>query len=132
MIKLELKSIKGKKKFNEFFKSAKKFYLNDAAIFVTYKNDTADTQSSVLEYAVTVRKKDAKKAIIRNRIKRLLRVCLSQFAKNEETAEKLIQFDKILIVWANTPKHHKLIKLEQVCPVVENLIEKALKFTNNR
>jgi ribonuclease P protein component len=132
MIKLELKSLKGKKKFDEFFKTASKFYLNDAAIFVTYKDDAAGSNDATLEYAVAVRKKDARKAVVRNRIKRLLRECIRQLANNSETAGKLMRFDRFIIIWANAPKHPKLIGLNQVCPVVEKLIDKALKFTNNR
>jgi ribonuclease P protein component len=128
MIKLELISIKGKKKFDEFFKSARKFYLKDAAIFVVYKKDEVVTGKSVLEYAVSVRKKDARKAVVRNRIKRLLRECLRQLAAKDETAGKLLKFDKILIVWADAPRHPKLIGLKQVCPVVERLIDKALNI----
>jgi ribonuclease P protein component len=128
MIKLELISIKGKKKFDEFFKSARKFYLKDAAIFVVYKKDEVVTVKSVLEYAVSVRKKDARKAVVRNRIKRLLRECLRQLAAKDETAGKLLKFDKILIVWADAPRHPKLIGLKQVCPVVERLIDKALNI----
>ena len=132
MIKLELKSIKGKKKFDIFFQSAKKFYLQDAAIFVSYKKCEANDRNNLLEFALSVRKKNARKAVVRNRIKRLLRECLREFAKNDAMSEKLLRFDKVLIVWANAPKHPMLIKLDQVCPVVEQLIDKAYNYNVNR
>ena len=132
MQELELKSIKEKKRFDEFIKSAERFYVSDAAIFVTYVNPKDRAGKNILEYAVSVRKKQARKAVVRNRIKRLLRECLRQKIKDEFWANKLSRFDKILIVWANAPQHPGLISLQQVCPVVEKLIDKATKLNENR
>ena len=129
MNELVLKPIKGKKKFDEFFKTARKFYLTDAAVFVTYRQQN-EKDKRTLEYAVIVRKKNARKAVVRNRIKRLLRECLRQLAKDDGMSEKLAQFDKIMIVWANAPAHPMLIRLAQVCQTVRKLIDKASAGVN--
>lgn len=125
-----LQSIKGKKDFDLVFKNAKKFFEKDAAAFVCYKSaeilaQVAGDDIINISYAVTVRKKMAKKAVVRNRIKRLLRVSFRQVfdeiaAKGQESA-----MSHIVIVWQNAPKHPGLINLDIVLPVARKLINRA-------
>ncbi len=130
MNELVLKPIKGKKKFDEFFATARKVYLKDAVIYFTLRRNIGSDEKITLEYAVTVRKKNARKAVVRNRIKRLLRECLRQLASNETMSKKLVQFDKLIIVWSAAPSHPMLIRLEQVCNTVTELINKAAAGLN--
>ena len=127
MLELELKSIKGKKKFEDFFNHADKFYAKDAALFVTYKEKSRQESENIVEFAVTVRKKQARKAVVRNRIKRLMRECLRQLGKDNSSAKLHKQFDMFILVWANAPKHPQLIKQKDVCPVIKKLLDKANK-----
>ena len=130
MITYTLQSIKGKKDFDFVFKNAKKFFEKDAAAFVCYKSGDILAQDVgndiiTINYAVTVRKKMAKKAVVRNRIKRLLRVCFRQIFDEIAGKELKSGVSHIVLVWQNAPKHPGLINLDVCMPVVSKLINRA-------
>lgn len=132
MIEYSIKSIKGKKNFEKIFSTARRFYEKEAAAFVTYcKQETVNEQSSVItfNYAVAVRKKNAKKAVVRNRIKRLMRESINIIIRDYQIREKLTNIDSVVFVWSNCPVHPKLINLHQVKPVILKLMERADSYS---
>lgn len=85
-----------------------------------------DNNNSVF-FGISVPKRNAKKAVVRNRIKRLLRESL------KKTDEEIIKrFDSFVIVWTNCPKHPKLIGLAEVEKEVKKLIDLAIKKIDNK
>ena len=125
-----LNSIKGKKDFDFVFKNARKFFEPDAAAFVCYKSEEVlanevDSERITFSYAVTVRKKMAKKAVVRNRIKRLLRVCFRQIFDEYAAKGQKSAISYIVLVWQNAPKHPGLINLDACMPVARKLINRA-------
>ena len=126
MLQYELKSIKGKRNFQEFFDTAVKFYDKDAALFVCYrKKEEYQDNKLIVNFSCIVRKKNAKKAVVRNRIKRLIRESVRKvFAMYKETEYKS-GIESLFVIWGNTPEHPKQINLNVVHPVVTSLIGKA-------
>jgi len=78
-----------------------------------------------IRFGVTISKRVAKKAVIRNRIKRLLRESLRQIMI-EQYFEERFDFDEIVFVWKVNPIKTSLIKLEEVKRNMEYLFKKVV------
>ncbi len=130
---LIFKPIKGFKSFSKIFQAGKKFYDNDAVLSVCFrpctvfedlvKNDESDAQK--LYYGVTISKKKAKKAVVRNRIKRLLRVSIIKTVSDYTGEDTICPFEYVIVSWKKAPSHPKLIHLNDVQPVVKRILRKA-------
>jgi len=133
MPRTKLQPLKGKKKFDELFKESKKFKVKDSLALIKFKDDEFYDNPGlfrIIFYAVIISKKIAKKAVVRNRVKRLLRESLRQLLKENE---KL--FDKIqcvIVIWRWAPKRPKLIHLKDVKPVVGEMLNKANLYSLNK
>lgn len=93
--------------------------------------DANNNFKHTIYYGVTVSKKVAKKAVVRNRIKRLMRESLRTATKEFEI-KKLLPIKKIIISYFSAPKHPMQISLNDVLPAVKNLLEQAyLRYDNN-
>jgi len=134
MLNYKLKTLKGKTNFDVLFKNAFKFFEKDAAIFVSYKdlNEsvglTPITEPIEIHYAVTARKRKVRKAVMRNRIKRLLRESLRQIFDDYSTKNKITKLGEFVIVWNSAPVRPGMIKLSDVLPVAQKLIERAESY----
>jgi ribonuclease P protein component len=73
-----LKPLKGKKNFEALFKEGEKF--RSGPIFAVFIR--AESADGSLNYVVSVSKRTAKKAVVRNRIKRLLRESFRQLNRS--------------------------------------------------
>lgn len=123
---LILKPVKGFGAFDRIFKAGKKIGNGSALIVLSreipdYKN--IDINKNVIYFGVSISKKNAKKAVVRNKVKRLLRVSLKNYF------DKLLygagfNLKYIIIVWKKAPKHPSLLSLEDVYPVVESMLNK--------
>lgn len=123
---IKYEPIKGRKNFLSVFEKGRKFYEQNASAVIIFRlpNQEAEENSPhIVHYAVSVSKKTAKKAVIRNRIKRLLRVCLKKIEY-----EHIVFIDKIFVNWRTAPKHPALISLKDVLPEVESLVRRANDF----
>ena len=124
MPELILESLKGKKNFDELFKAGLRYKVEDL-LAVVIKNDSSKNNPSsnrIIFYAVAVSKRIAKKAVVRNRIKRLLRESIRLlFIKNPDNFEII---SKIILMWRNAPVKPAFIKLNDVMPIVEKMMLK--------
>ncbi len=135
MKQLKLSPLKGFNAFGYVFKKGRKISNNDALIVICNKeidelikkNNSYKDLNSIL-YGVTVPKKIAKKAVVRNRIKRLMRVSIIKYFQNLKIDYE-IQIKYFIIVWRYAPKHPALINLDEVYPAIENLLNRYLKIT---
>ncbi len=139
MPEILFKSLKSKIDFAKMYKSGKKFFAHDAMAIVRFRdasNIDAENESSEqelpkpLKYVVSVSKRNAKKAVVRNRIKRLLRESIKEYFNDDTHSEKAEDFDTLIINWRRAPKQPMKIHLDDVRPTVNYLIRKAYK--NNR
>ncbi len=134
MLNYKLKTVKGKTHFDVLFKNAFKFYEKDAAIFVSYKEQPESESLTELpepieiQYAVTARKRKIRKAVMRNRIKRLLRESLRQIFDDYSAKNKITKLGEFVIVWNSAPARPGMIKLSDVLPVAQKLIERAESY----
>lgn len=133
MIDYQIQSIKGKKVFEFVFSSALKFYNKDAAIFVCFKSgDIQHTPEEnlpfVISFAPAVPKRSAKKAVIRNRIKRLLRVAIKEIVLEYAKNDVAINIEYLVVVWYSAPSHPGLIGLDSCREVTRTLIQRALDY----
>ena len=139
---IKLKPLKGYNAFAKFFKAGAKVYSKNAASVICFRGQCKDLNikkieplfdSDVIFYGVTVSRKRAKKAVVRNRIKRLLRESLRQSIENYIDDAGNPQIKIIIITWTGeTPQHPMLIRLDDVKPAVEEILKKADKLYNEK
>ncbi|MEJ5287601.1 MAG: Ribonuclease P protein component [Candidatus Kapaibacterium sp.] len=117
---LKLEPIKRKKDFEILFENGKRFSVGSLRLVVLPKSPDEQNLECVTTvfFAVQVSKKSTKKAVVRNRIKRLLRESLRFLAKNT-MKEKIVMFKYIFLGWVEAPRRACEIRLRDVLPVVE-------------
>jgi ribonuclease P protein component len=132
----KLQTIKKANAFKEIFLKGKKFSNENATAVIGYRDkDIQDHLLSqpneiIINYAVTIGKKNAKKAVVRNRVKRLLRVSLHKILLKYEPED--YPFESIVIIWKTAPGHPALIKLKDVQPAVFSLLKRAIDYYTNK
>jgi len=125
MIIPKLQPVKGKKTFDRIFKTGQRFYHDEASAVICFSRESKEIP--LINYAVLVRKKVAKKAVVRNRIKRLMRESLKHIFFESADIKFINSFEYIVIGWNSAPKHPMLIHLNDVLPKVKTLLDKAFK-----
>lgn len=82
------------------------------------------TPAKQLSLGIVVRKKTAKKAAIRNRIRRLVRECVRLWAKEHVQEIEHSRLQSLIVGWLSAPKHPALIRLADIqtvlCPLLDN------------
>jgi ribonuclease P protein component len=132
MIEAKLQSVKGKSRFDEIFKTGQRFNNKDCICFVKFEENPSEgslNERRIIYYAVAISKKIAKKAVVRNRIKRLLRESLRQILKTDSNLFNGIS--EFVIIWRWAPKHRSLVRLKEVKDSVNNVLQKSQFFQIN-
>lgn len=127
---IKLTPIKGHDGFQNVYMAGKKFYtkqLTAVVIFADNANITAELSSHTINYGVTIGKRLAHKAVIRNRVKRLLRHSMRTLMKEIDNS-KLIIIDKIILSYKIAPAYPKQIGLTDVMPAIKQALEQAYLF----
>ena len=129
---IELKPIKGFNSFSLVFKAGKKFYDGELlSVFVKYESDSETALISncsdelTFYYGVTAGKKFNKKAVVRNRVRRLLRESIRKIFSERYVMLEHPPFKYAVFSWRNAPKHPSLISLNDVFPSVEKVFNSA-------
>lgn len=120
---IKLCSLKGYNRFSEVYQKSKKFYSENIMLAVEYSGEPI----TEAEFGVAVSKKNAAKAVTRNRIKRLLRESIRLIIK--ENYNKLF-FKVIIVSWRKKTKKPGDISLKDVYPEVLELLNKAESFSH--
>lgn len=125
--KIKLKSLKGFNAFPKAFRSGKKFGNNVsiASFCFNINNEEPNTEVS---FGVSISKKTAKRAVVRNRIKRLLRESIRQIINSPELSDKSEIFKIVIINWKIAPQKAGMISLDDVKPKVKDLFNQAIKY----
>jgi ribonuclease P protein component len=122
MNKSNLVTLKGHDSFKKVFEKGKKIYRDEAMLVFNKKVSTENT----IYYGVSIGKRNAKKAVIRNRIKRLIRESINYYTKE---LENNLPFENFVFIWRKAPKMQSLIDLNDVKPIVYNMFNEAIEKT---
>lgn len=117
---IKIKPIKGYSAFSKIYKIAHKKRSNKLFIAFTYSEEDSQT----LFLGVSSPKKQTKKAVGRNRAKRLLKESVRQI--NKEDNSLLSSFNQIILVWQEPVLSPSLLRLNDVKNEVKNLLNRAL------
>lgn len=134
----KVKPLKGFNSFSSLFKTGKKFYEDNAlGVFLfdfdKYEatNFTKSIDSEFFYLGVSVSKKNAKKAVVRNRIKRLLREAVKKIFQERYTqCEHHLRFG--IIVWRAGVSHPAQIKLSDVYPALVQIFDNVDRFYKSK
>ncbi len=132
---IKIKPIKGVKAFTNAIKNSVRIKSDKAVAYVTfYENidrnligasaNSAIEDTFIFNYGIVLSKKIIKKAVVRNRIKRLIRESLRKLT--QEFGENLIVIKTMVISWHRNPLHPNLIKLDEVLSEMRFLFNKIL------
>ncbi len=117
--KMTLLTLKGHDSFKRVFDKGKKVYRNDAMLVYNRKISIGD----IVYYGVSIGKKNAKKAVIRNRIRRLIRESIRMYIKE---VGDILQFEHFVIIWRKAPKMQSLVSLNDIKPIVFEMLNEAI------
>ncbi len=130
MNKKVIKPLKGYNAFKKIFDAGKKFYYDDilaVAVFDNEKNRDfkvrAVDETSTFYYGVGVSKKVCKKAVVRNRVKRLLRVSIKRFF----AAHSNQSLKYIILNWRKKVEKTGLISLKDIESIVNKVLTNILQ-----
>lgn len=132
---ISIKPIKGFNSFSLVFNSGRKFY-NKELIAVFVQDDKPDAPALICKcneentfyYGVTASKKINKKAVTRNRVKRLLRESIRKIFSEKYKMSEQPAFKYAVFSWRLPVNHPKLLRLNDVEPAVNDVIEAAESY----
>ncbi|MCX8055155.1 MAG: ribonuclease P protein component [Ignavibacteria bacterium] len=113
-----LATIKKQKRFQEVFANGKKFSTSNLFVVI----ECNEVSANPLEYAVVASKKVSKRAVVRNRVKRLLREVLRQYVHLLLAGN--INISAIILFWRTPVAKPSLIRLTDVFAEFMIIVEK--------
>ncbi len=146
---LRLQSLKGFEAFGTAMSKGQRFSARGITAFVVFRspapNDAEFSAPQTVFFGVTMKKR-TRPAVLRNRIKRLLRESLrlalqqkkqdkkhdknnlrnTTTVKNGEQSQEI--FESIVLVCNNIPEKPNLLRLEDVLPAVKNILKRAREY----
>lgn len=131
---MQINPIKGYQVFSKVYSSGRKsraypllasvvFDMSDIGL-TPYRLELMIAQDS-FSLGVTVSKRVAKKAVVRNRIKRLMRESVRLVVKDLENEGEVLLPKAVCLSWQKAPKKPSEITLHDVLPKVNKLLRKA-------
>lgn len=130
---LNLSPLKGFNSFNTVFKHGVALYSENVLLIICDKTCNISLKqlinsSNVILYGVSVPKKKFKKAVIRNRIKRLIRVSLKNSLAELGKFYDISEFKVIVIIWRGPSiERPNLISLHDVEPYIYKALKNYLE-----
>ncbi len=123
-IKFHLKPIKGQKLFKNIFMKSKKISNQNATIYISFTSQLHS--GNEILYAAIVKKRYIKKAVSRNRAKRLIRASLREiFIKNDNFADLAPYINYLIVFWNKPFEKPQNLKLIEVKSNIEMLLESS-------
>jgi ribonuclease P protein component len=127
MIAYKLVSLKGKNNFSNVYGNGIKLHEKNTLAFITRRfinpEEPADKREPfVISCAVVIGKRASKKAVVRNRVKRLLRVSIKQTLADLQKTNKIEMIESMIFIRKKAPSHPMLIRLEHVKPEIISIL----------
>ncbi len=122
----QLKSLKGKENFSFIYNNGIRCYdKNSLAIFRKREPSVEDqtAKDRVIYLGVVVGKRTSKKAVVRNRLKRLMRESVRQSLKELEGTLPADTIESMVFIWRKAPVHPMAVRLSRVKPEIMNLLK---------
>ena len=124
--------LKGKAKFDKLFASGRRFNSANLSAVVKFGGSGLEgpypNGKYEFRFAVIVPKRNAKRAVLRNRIKRLLRESVRKAVRDTEICEGFLSIDRLALLWRNAPPKPGLVRLATVEQAVANLLDRIFEF----
>lgn len=119
-------SLKGKSRIANVFRYGRRF-SSPQATMIAIRGDNNRIADCVGIMAI-IRKKTARKAVTRNRIRRLVRESLRQLAAEFTGNGREFPVQAVVVIWNVAPSHPAQLRLNTVTDVLRPLLERACKF----
>ena len=125
---MRLQPLKGYNAFGHVFETGKRFAGGSVTAFTVFGDPAKTVQKQqLLRFGVTARKR-TRPAVLRNRIKRLLRESLRQIAHDYDRAGEVLPFQEIVLIWNAVPRKPSLLRLHAVLPAVRDVVDRATRY----
>lgn len=127
MIAYKLVSLKGKNNFSFVYGNGIKLYEKNTLAFITRRainpgEHTDARKTLVISCAVVIGKRASKKAVVRNRVKRLLRESIKQALADLQVKNNIEMIESMIFIRKKAPNHPMLIRLEHVKPEIVSIL----------
>ncbi|GAB1430420.1 hypothetical protein MASR2M18_12530 [Ignavibacteria bacterium] len=119
-------SLKGKSRIANVFRFGRRFSSPQATVIAMRGGENRIVGG--VELMAVIRKKTARKSVVRNRIRRLVRESLRRIAAEYADAGREFPARTIIVLWNFAPAHPALLRLDTVMAVLRPLLERACKF----
>lgn len=83
-------------------------------------------ETDTMYVGVSVPRRNVSSAVIRNRIKRLLRVAIHQTVQQHDVRCRMRGVNAIVAIWRSAPPHASQIRLRDIAPTVDTTFRRAL------
>lgn len=125
-----VKSLKGYNAFSKVILKGKRIKIKELTSYFIYNDNNVSflksSDPNIIYIGVTNSKKINKKAVLRNRIKRLLRVAVRQVIMKDTEKYKIIKY--AVFIFNKKIPYCNFITLKDIVPLVENSIDNAIEY----
>ncbi|MCX6139586.1 MAG: ribonuclease P protein component [Candidatus Kapabacteria bacterium] len=119
-----VRPLKGQDAFNIVMRSGRRSTSGPLSLTAAFNVDSLPKES--ISVGVTIGKRTAKRAVIRNRVKRLLRESVRQIVPSRAVALSSAGIHSVVLVWRSAPEAPKLLRLSDVQPHVESALDHVI------
>lgn len=130
---MNIKTVKGRIQVTSAFKKGKRFSLPEAMVsvrsrFYAQEYDAPKNSENSLFIVCSVRKKIAPHAVIRNRLKRLVKESVRQYIRTHADKKNISILLTLAFNWNIAPKRPLEIALQDIYPIVQQLLDNACEY----
>ncbi len=119
-----IRPIKGVGSFSDVLRSGRR--VTSGPLSLTACVRVAGAQIDALRYGVSIGRRTARRAVVRNRVKRLLREAFRSAVRSKSEPLERSGIERIVLVWRAEPDNVRAIGLQDVLPHVEAALDHAI------
>lgn len=119
-----VRPLKGQGAFNDVMRSGRRTTSGPLSLTAAFSGDRSSVET--FSFGVTIGKRTAKHAVVRNRVKRLLREAVRRSVPARSQALSQAGIHTVVLVWRSAPKAPMLLRLSDVHPHVAAALDQAI------